>query len=73
MIMKQFPASHAGHQATASLVLREMKSVLLVLGLGLTLAQSALGAPFTFGPTGSMISARYDQTTTLLPGMLHTE
>ncbi|MGI8438063.1 MAG: kelch repeat-containing protein [Chthoniobacterales bacterium] len=43
-----------------------MKSVLLLLGAGLSLAQPALGAPFTFGPTGSMASARYEQTTTLL-------
>jgi hypothetical protein len=40
---------------------------MLILGAGLTLVQPCAGAPFGFGPTGSLVTAREEYTATLLP------
>src|SRR5437016_13655333 len=50
-----------------SILSRSVAFPLLLLGAGLVLMQPCAGAPFTFGNTGSLATAREFHTATLLP------
>src|SRR5438309_1437239 len=50
-----------------SILSRSVAFPLLLLGAGLVVMQPCAGAPFTFGNTGSLTTARLQYTATLLP------
>ena len=65
--MKTLSSLIAGLRPASSILARRMALPLLLLGAGLTLVQPCAGAPFQFEPTGSLHTARYGHTATLLP------
>ena len=65
--MKTLSSLIAGLRPASSIFARRMALPLLLLGAGLTLVQPCAGAPFQFEPTGSLRTARYGHTATLLP------
>ena len=65
--MKTLHSLIAGLRPASSILARWIAFPLLFLGAGLTLVQPCAGAPFQFEPTGSLHTARYGHTATLLP------
>ena len=57
----------AGLRSAASIVRQRIAFPLLLLGAGLAFLQPCAGAPFEFEETGSLATARYYHTATLLP------
>ncbi len=65
--MKTLHCLVAGLRPSSSILARWIAFPLLFLGAGLTLVQPCAGAPFQFEATGSLHTARYYHTATLLP------
>ena len=59
--------SSLGLRPASSILARRIVFPLLFLGAGLVLVQPCAGAPFQFEETGSLATARYSHTATLLP------
>src|SRR5438874_2309277 len=57
----------AGLRPANLILARRIAFPLLFLGAGLVLVQPCVGAPFQFETTGSLVTARFGQTATLLP------
>src|SRR5947208_1623018 len=65
--MKTFHSLIAGLWPASSILARRIAFPLLFLGAGPVLAEPCASAPFQFEETGSLVTARYYHTATLLP------
>ena len=64
---RQLHSMQNSNQPRVRRLARRIAFPMLFLGAGLMLVQPCASAPFQFGTTGSLITARLQQTATLLP------